>query len=446
MTLNGLCAAAVWYVYRKITEPYGYWKQSYVLIKILILFSLIPVQYILFQLYERLIIRGWWRIIPQYDISIVMSIVLLVWLGGAIRKGIRILSSFFLQKKRLKGSEIADTETIRRYRTIASKMGLRRVPKLYTFDNCAIPFLFHSFPAAICLPENLMDQEQMEISIQHELTHYMHRDHLWAWLLRICCILQWWNPFMNYMERQYREWSEYADDSEIIGKPFDTRYYFEVIMDILENRGGRNVYAQSLGSETTDDIEMRIEMYNKGRKARRSRKTWRVNTLLALALIACITVTMLFGNVASYAYYNAYQEASSMRDIEEEYIPEVYTEQTETGFPKNMEVIEGEVTDLGTGSKAPSFIWNVPGNTAMTSSSFYLEKGQQAAISILSTNPAGISVKFGLLRVATNSKIYITASAPVSYVFTAPAAGYYKMFVENTGGSAYTVNGTYVIL
>ena len=141
-----------------------------------------------------------------------------------------------------------------------------------------------------------------------------------------------------------------------------------------------------------------------------------------------------------------YQEASESRDVDEKYIPVEYTEQTEIGFPEGMTVIEGEVTDSDSDSKAPSINWNVPGYTTMTSSSFYLEKGQQVVIMIASTNPAGISVKFGLLRVATNTKTYITALAPASYSFTATVAGYYKVFVENTGGTAFTVYGTYMIL
>ena len=446
MTINGICAAGVWYVYQKITKPYGYWKQSYVLIKILILISLIPLQYILFILYERFMLHGWRWIIPQYDIGIVLAVVLLVWLFGAIRKGIRILKLFYLQKKRLKDRKTADLETEKRYRNIAADMGLHHVPQLYTTDECVIPFLFHSFPAAIYLPENLMDQDQFEVSVRHELTHHMHRDHIWAWLLRICCILQWWNPFMKRLEEQYSEWSEYANDNEVIEKSCNKKHYFEVIMDILENHGERNVYAQGLGSDTKDDIETRIDMYNRGRKAQKCRKTWRVNVLLAVTLITSITVTLLLDTVASYAYYNVYQEASKSRDVDEKYIPVKYTEQTEIGFPEGMTVIEGEVTDSDSDSKAPSFNWTVPGNTTVTSSSFYLEKGQQVAIYVVSTNPAGISVKFGLLRVATNTKNYITAPAPASYIFTAPAAGYYKVFVENTGGTAFTVNGTYVIL
>jgi len=444
--VNGLIVMAVWLAYQKITRPFGYCKQTYILIRLFILFMLIPWQYILLRLYEVIILHGWWRIVPQYDISIEMSVILLVWIVGAIRKGIRVLHPFYLQKERLKDREDTDIETEKRYRGIASNMGLRRVPRLYTTDECVIPLLFHSLPAAIYLPKNLMNHDQMEVSLRHELTHYMHRDHIWAWLLRICSILQWWNPFIKRLEQQYSEWSEYANDNDIIGRSFKKNYYFETIMDILENHGERNAFAQSLGTNTPDDIEMRIDMYNRGIKTRKNRRMWRANVLFALAMIICLTLTLLLNNVASYAYYNAYQVASDQRDVEEEYIPVVYEEQTEYGFREGMTVIEGEVIDSGSDSKAPSFNWNVPGNTTVTSSSFYLNKGQQVAISILSTNPAGISVKFGLLRVATNTKTYITATAPAVYVFTAPSAGYYKVFVENTGGTAFSVNGTYMTL
>ena len=256
--VNGFTAMAVWFIYQKITRPFGYCKQTYLLIRLFIFFMLIPWQYILLRLYEVMILHGWWRIVPQYYISIVMSVILLVWLAGAIRKGIRVLYPFYLQKGRLKDRENADIETEKRYRSIASDMDIRLVPRLYTTDECVIPFLFHSFPATIYLPKNLMDQNQMEVSLRHELTHYMHRDHVWAWLLRICGIIQWWNPFIKCLEQQYSEWSEYANDNDIIGRSFKKNYYFETIMDILETHGERNVFAQNLGTEALDDIEMRM--------------------------------------------------------------------------------------------------------------------------------------------------------------------------------------------
>ena len=113
-----------------------------------------------------------------------------------------------------------------------------------------------------------------------------------------------------------------------------------------------------------------------------------------------------------------------------------------------MTVIEGEVTDLDSDSKVPSFNWSIPGNTTMTSSSVYLEKGQQTVISVIPTDSAGISVKFGLLHVEANEKTYIDITAPAyaTYVFTAPAAGDYKVFVENTGNTAFTVIGTFLIM
>ena len=136
---------------------------------------------------------------------------------------------------------------------------------------------------------------------------------------------------MKRLQEQYSEWSEYASDNEVIERSCDKKRYFEVILDILENHGESNAYAQGLGTDTSDDIETRIDMYNRGRKAKKSRKIWRANALLALALITCIAVTLFVDDVASYAYYNVYQAASELRDVEEEYIPVEYTDRISGG-------------------------------------------------------------------------------------------------------------------
>lgn len=445
VTVNGFSTVLFWYFCRKIMKHFGYWKQTFTLLKILILTILIPWQYIPFKLYEMVVIHGWWRIIPQYDIDIALSGVLLVWSAGTLIKGRKVLRPFFKITNSLKKREAADEATLSLYREIAAEMSLRHLPRLYITDNRIIPFLLHSFPATIYLPENLADREHLEVSLRHELMHYLHKDHVWAWLLRICTIIQWWNPFLGELEYQYSEWSEYANDSDNIGRAFGKSRYFGAILDVVENYKEENAFAHGLG-ETQSSIERRIMMLSKGRKTKRENKGWLVNTILALTLILCVLATLLVDNVSTYAYYIAYQEASQSRDEIIEYIPVEHMEIQESGFPENMKIETGEV-DYGNSTRSiPSFSWDVAGNTAVTSNSFYLKKGQQVMISIGSTTPSGISVKFGVLRVTTNTKSSITAPAPVSYSFTASAAGYYKVFVENTGTASFSVYGAFMVI
>ena len=446
VTVNGFVSTLFWLIYEKKVRPYGYWKQSYILLKILIVTILIPWQFIPFVLYEKYILHGWRLIIPQYDISIALSILLLVWACGAIRKGIIILFQFHQEKAKLKCREKADTDTERQYKSIAAKMGLNRIPRLYKTEEYDVPFLFHSIPAVIYLPKIELDQDQLVVSLQHELTHYIHRDNIWAWLVRICRILQWWNPFIDCLESQYIEWSEYANDSDVIRKYCDKNHYFETIMCIIDNHEKKEVFGHGLGVESSDEIEMRVDMFKKSRKSKSKKKGGIVNVLLSMTLIACVSVTLFLDSVASHAYYMVYHEVSKLRDVKEENESDALSEQTETGFPENMMVRTGEVTFANSERSVAEFNWNVPVNTTVTSDSFYLNKGQQVIITIATTNPTNISVKYGLLRVATNTKTYVTASAPTTHVFTATVAGYYRVFVENTLGTAFSVYGSYMII
>ena len=447
VTVNGYAAVGIWLLYEKAVRRFGFWKQSILLFRILIMTILIPWQYIPLALYERYVMHGWWRIMPQLDIDIALSAIMLVWLIAAIQKGRKLRSSFLRAGEGLKDRKTADRETETCYRRIAAEMGIKHVPGLYITAGCEIPYLFHSVPAAVYLPDKPMEKSQLEVSLRHELTHYKHRDHIWAWLIRLCGTLQWWNPFMKQLEKKYAEWSEYANDNSVIMRTGDKKHYFETILNIIEDSDKEEIaFSHGLGTETDDDIEMRVNMFNRRRRTKKQHMGWIVNVLLALTLAVGVTVTLLVDNVASYAYYMVFQEASKFRDPVEE--PHVfgYVKETERGFPEGMHVEIGEVIYSDENRSGRTFNWTIAGNSSVTSENFYLKQGQQVAVTIFSTNPAGVSVKFGLLRVSTNTRTSITGPAPVIYIFTAAASGYYKIFTENTRGTSITVYGFYTIM
>jgi len=59
------------------------------------------------------------------------------------------------------------------------------------------PCLYGIFRPAIYLtPESLACKERMRHVLAHELTHYAHKDHLWALLRSICIAVHWFNPLV----------------------------------------------------------------------------------------------------------------------------------------------------------------------------------------------------------------------------------------------------------
>lgn len=66
---------------------------------------------------------------------------------------------------------------------------------LYITEAVETPCLFGVLrPAIYITPEAASEPETLAHSVEHELTHYRHGDHIWALLRCLCLVLHWYNP------------------------------------------------------------------------------------------------------------------------------------------------------------------------------------------------------------------------------------------------------------
>lgn len=67
---------------------------------------------------------------------------------------------------------------------------------VYLMEGLSSPCLFGLFRPAIYLTPRAADPAALEHVLAHELTHYAHRDHLWAPLRCLALALHWYNPLV----------------------------------------------------------------------------------------------------------------------------------------------------------------------------------------------------------------------------------------------------------
>lgn len=76
--------------------------------------------------------------------------------------------------------------------------GGRKLSVFLAGDRLSSPCLFGLIPA-IYIPEGSMDVkegEQLRFVLEHELTHYRHRDNVWALVRIMCLVVNWYNPLV----------------------------------------------------------------------------------------------------------------------------------------------------------------------------------------------------------------------------------------------------------
>lgn len=68
---------------------------------------------------------------------------------------------------------------------------------MYITEAVETPCLFGVLrPAIYITPEAASEPETLAHSVEHELTHYRHGDHIWALLRCLCLVLHWYNPLV----------------------------------------------------------------------------------------------------------------------------------------------------------------------------------------------------------------------------------------------------------
>ncbi len=88
---------------------------------------------------------------------------------------------------------------------------------LYITEAVETPCLFGVLRPAIYLtPEAASEPETLAHSVEHELTHYRHGDHIWALLRCLCLVLHWYDPLVWLAAALSRRDAELACDEATI--------------------------------------------------------------------------------------------------------------------------------------------------------------------------------------------------------------------------------------
>lgn len=122
--------------------------------------------------------------------------------------GIAIISSWFIF------SNLRLLYNLKKNRTLLKNSG--NLP-VYLSDSVETPCLFGLFcPAVYLTSEAASDETVVRHAVEHELTHYGHKDHIWAVLRCVCLAVHWYNPLVWYAAILSRNDAELACDETTI--------------------------------------------------------------------------------------------------------------------------------------------------------------------------------------------------------------------------------------
>lgn len=170
-----------------------------------------------------------------------------VWaLGFSVSLGRHVLAYRKLQRLlRRWGGLVDDPHLLALFEAAKERKGLQEDKRIELW-RCSLvksPLLTGFRPAMVVLPHLDMSDEELALILEHELTHYEHKD-LYINLLSIVAVsIHWFNPLVHWGVVATQETGEaFCDETITAGRSEQFRHFYgEVIISMIERVQGKQV-------------------------------------------------------------------------------------------------------------------------------------------------------------------------------------------------------------
>lgn len=163
----------------------------------------------------------------------------MIWLAGILIFAVRTLKRERATAKLIADESYEIPETAPAYHIFCkiqeeiprtSRIELRVLPLI------RVPMIYGLRHPYILLPEHFdLDKRSLYYILRHESTHYLHHDLLLKVLIKIFCIVYWWNPFCKPLQKQTDMILEMRVDQEIAKNPRQKIEYTLCIETVMQH-------------------------------------------------------------------------------------------------------------------------------------------------------------------------------------------------------------------
>lgn len=427
-TISGSVFMLVWLIMKFLLGRVGFAGVLYKMLQSLTLFFLLPVFYIVFY-FANVRTDTWHGKLFLWTPNMVwgMQICFLAWIIGVLVCFGRYLWKVYMLHKRLEDTFPLAENVYRRYDELCIKLGIK-VGKisLVGLDEETAPFSVGLIHPKIILPLEKYSQEQLDVILIHELTHFLHRDIVYKHLLQVVCSLNFFNPLVWILRKQSDIWCEHACDSQAWGTYGSAKEYARILSEICMKGYRREVLGAGIVADKGGIVERTMRM--KRLSTRKTETKW-MAALVAMAILVFGTVGTTTVLAAAANQYVEYYDENRVEIDETEEIQEYveYTGSISDWEDKN--VIEGEVMSTYAEGSVMRFSWTVPVNTIKKTPSLYCKAGQYIDAQAIFT-PSDQQVRLGIIEPNGTTR-FLQGESSFSHSFKLNKTGYYYVFVEN---------------
>lgn len=163
---------------------------------------------------------------------------------------------------------------------------------VYVSKKAGSPCLIGLFRPAVYLPyECAADENILCYSLTHELTHYAHKDHIWALVRCICLCVYWFDPLVWVAAWFSRRDCELACDEGAINRLGEEKRiaYGKALLQVVTNTvvPGKLMLITTTMAETKKQLKERVAFI--ARKPKRSIAAAICMALFCFVVVGCVT-------------------------------------------------------------------------------------------------------------------------------------------------------------
>lgn len=260
-TFTGSILTVAWFVTSYLLDKTGHIDLSYSLSKIVVIFWIIPVTYMIIKLIDGV---GFVWLGYSFDVSPVIVIVAKciagVWMTGIVVGMVVYIRKRIKLSKSSRQAFVCDNKTEMFFTQLKEELGLgkRRIKLRQSYSTTTAYVTGVVIPCVVINAERFTEKE-LKVIFSHELTHILHKDIFFRYLIAIASVLNFFNPVMWIFSKTFIKYSEYACDYSVCVRADGLREYYGILLGMaIKNKNLMDILSASL-YENKSSLRERLE-------------------------------------------------------------------------------------------------------------------------------------------------------------------------------------------
>lgn len=438
LSLTGAIMVMLWYAIGLVLEHIGFANIVFELLKMVVLFFVLPIAFITLKWYESDMGKGYLFSPTPYIVTLCKP-VLPCWLLGAIIVLLTMIFELLWTKVKYREAFPCSGNVQAVFGELKGDLlSKRSVLQLKQCYKASTPCVVGLFQTTIILPVENYTTEELRVILYHEMTHYKQKDLLLKLVAYIVLAIHWFNPFAWILFFKIQKWSEFACDlraCKYVGGP---KPYFDVILRITMD----NPISNSLVSHMADQKHELIERARKLMKITQMKKRSAFSMVLILCSAFMLSSTSVYAATVECAdAYIAMEKATSVEFSGSQSVMVDDDITVEYGDTQRLTVVEGEVHNS---SRAGYLIeWDVPAGYRVYSPWFDCEAGGSVVVTVV-LDPTTVNTRIGL-EDSMGYRYYVEGTNLIAHEFQISSSGEYRIYAQNNTSTDVAVDGSYII-